>query len=64
MTEFSFHDDPETVEELRSELPEAVPWGQYLLECVQLRKRVESREVVLCHPDTRSVEEKRYEEGP
>lgn len=58
MAKFTLHTDPETRSRLKDELPEGKPWGEYLLESVELRKKIESRELVLTEPDTRSVEEK------
>lgn len=58
MAKFSFDTDRETAEELNAELPDGEPWGEYILECVELRKKIEGRELQLTEPDTRSVEEK------
>ena len=52
MAKFSFHTDPETRGALKDELPDGEPWGEYLLECVELRKRVEGRDLVLTEPHT------------
>jgi len=57
MAKLTIHDDTETVEELRDELPAGVSWAAYLLECVQMRKRVEGRDLVLRQPHTTPVEE-------
>ena len=58
MVKVTIHTDTDTAQQLKDELPDGAPWGEYLLECVRLRKRVESREVYLSPADTRSVEEK------
>lgn len=40
MAKFSFHGHPDVIESLQDELPtDGTPWGEYLLEAVQLQKR-------------------------
>lgn len=58
MAKFEFHDDTDTVEQLYEELPDTDSWGDYLLECVELRKKIEGRELHVTPVDTRSVDEK------
>ena len=59
MANLTIHGKSETIDRLKDELPAGESWDEYLLECVELRKRIESREVRLQAVDTRSVEEKR-----
>lgn len=52
------HGEEETVVKLTEELPNGVDWAEYLLECVEMRKRVEGRDLVLTEPDVRDLEDK------
>lgn len=57
MAKITIHSDTATIDELRDELPDGAEWAEYVLECVRMRKRVESRDLVLTEPDTGSLDD-------
>lgn len=59
MAKLTIHGKPDDVEKLKEDLPPGVDWASYLRECVDLRKRIEGRELHVSKVDTRPVEEKR-----
>lgn len=50
MSKFSFHTDRRTATRLKNELPDGEEWGEYILECVELREKIEGRDLVLTEP--------------
>lgn len=47
MAKLTIHGEPETIDELKDELPRGTSWDEYILECVEIRKRVEGGKLKL-----------------